>query len=134
STGYLEAALTQSYSKFMLDAEQMVMFYKLGRGLVLSELDETMEAMRQSEPGSHYLGTEHTLKNFEKAFIVPDLMNHDSFEQWSVAGAKDANTRGIEAAVRALNDYQAPPIDQAVDDQLLDFIARREREIGDAVL
>ncbi|MEI9425871.1 trimethylamine methyltransferase family protein, partial [Mesorhizobium sp. Cs1299R1N1] len=42
STGYLEAALTQSYSKFMLDAEQMVMFYKLGRGLVLSELDETM--------------------------------------------------------------------------------------------
>ncbi|MGX9144710.1 trimethylamine methyltransferase family protein [Mesorhizobium sp. 128a] len=134
STGYLEAALTQSYSKFMLDSEQMIMFYRLGQGINLSEFDETLDAMRQSEPGSHYLGTEHTLKNFEKAFFVPDLMNHDSFEQWSVAGAKDANVRGIDAAVRALQDYQAPPIDEALDEALLDFIKRRELEIGDAVL
>ncbi|MER8441239.1 trimethylamine methyltransferase family protein [Mesorhizobium sp. M1312] len=134
TTGYLEAALTQSYSKFMLDSEQMVMFYKLGQGIVLREIDEALDAIRQSEPGSHYLGTEHTLKNFERAFIVPELMNHDSFEQWSFAGAKDANTRGIEAAVRALNEYQEPPIDEAIDEALLDFIKRRELEIGDAVL
>ncbi|MER8544005.1 trimethylamine methyltransferase family protein [Mesorhizobium sp. M1334] len=134
TTGYLEAALTQSYSKFMLDSEQMVMFYKLGQGVVLREIDEALDAIRQSEPGSHYLGTEHTLKNFERAFIVPELMNHDSFEQWSFAGAKDANTRGIEAAVRALKEYQEPPIDEAIDEALLDFIKRRELEIGDAVL
>ncbi|MGX5844733.1 trimethylamine methyltransferase family protein [Mesorhizobium sp. ArgA1] len=134
STGYLEAALTQSYSKFMLDSEQMIMFHRLGQGINLNEFDETLGAMRQSEPGSHYLGTEHTLKNFEKAFFVPDLMNHDSFEQWSVAGAKDANMRGLDAAVRALQDYQAPPIDEALDEALLDFIKRRELEIGDAVL
>ncbi|MCV3211869.1 trimethylamine methyltransferase family protein [Mesorhizobium sp. YC-39] len=134
STGYLEAALTQSYSKFMLDAEQMVMFYKLGQGIVMSEMDETLDAIRQSEPGSHYLGTEHTLKNFEKAFFTPELMNHDSFEQWSFAGAKDANTRGRDAAVQALQDYQAPPIDEAVDEALLDFMKRRELDIGEAVL
>ncbi|WP_352835691.1 trimethylamine methyltransferase family protein [Mesorhizobium sp. M0830] len=134
STGYLEAALTQSYSKFMLDAEQMVMFYKFGQGIVMREMDETLDAIRQSEPGSHYLGTEHTLKNFEQAFFVPDLMNHDSFEQWSVAGAKDANVRGRDAAVRALKEYEAPPIDEAIDEELLDFMKRRELVIGDAVL
>ncbi|MFD2054836.1 trimethylamine methyltransferase family protein [Mesorhizobium calcicola] len=134
TTGYLEAALTQSYSKFMLDAEQMVMFYKLGQGIVMREMDEALDAIRQSEPGSHYLGTEHTLKNFEHAFFVPELMNHDSFEQWSFNGSKDANTRGIEAAVRALKEYEAPPIDEAVDEALLDFIKRREIELGDAVL
>ncbi|RAZ72977.1 trimethylamine methyltransferase family protein [Mesorhizobium atlanticum] len=134
TTGYLEAALTQSYSKFMLDAEQMVMFYKLGQGIALREIDEAMDAIRQSEPGSHYLGTEHTLKNFEHAFFVPELMNHDSFEQWSFNGSKDANTRGLEAAARALKEYEAPPIDEAIDEALLDFIKRRETEIGDAVL
>ncbi|MES0050004.1 MULTISPECIES: trimethylamine methyltransferase family protein [unclassified Mesorhizobium] len=134
STGYLEGALTQSYSKFMLDAEQMVMFYKLGQGLVKSELDETMDAIRQSEPGGHYLGTAHTLKNFEQAFFVPELMDHDSFEQWSFAGARDANTRGRDAAVRALKEYQAPPLDEAIDEQLLDFMKRRELDIGEAVL
>ncbi|TGT03999.1 trimethylamine methyltransferase, partial [Mesorhizobium sp. M8A.F.Ca.ET.213.01.1.1] len=110
TTGYLEGALTQSYSKFMLDAEQMVMFYKLGQGLVKSELDETLDAIRQSEPGSHYLGTAHTLKNFEQAFFVPDLMNHDSYEQWSFAGSRDADTRGRDAAEKALREYEAPPL------------------------
>ncbi|MEI8702963.1 trimethylamine methyltransferase family protein [Mesorhizobium sp. ISC15] len=134
TAGYLEGALTQSYSKFMLDAEQMVMFYKLGQGLVKSELDETLDAIRQSEPGSHYLGTEHTLKNFEQAFFVPDLMNHDSYEQWTFAGAKDADTRGRDAAERALREYQAPPLDEAIDEELLDFMKRREIVIGEAVL
>lgn len=134
TTGYMEGALTQSYSKFMLDAEQMVMFYKLGQGLVKRELDEVMDAIRQSEPGQHYLGTEHTLKNFEHAFFVPELMNHDSYEQWSFAGAKDADMRGREAAQRALRDYEAPPLDEAVDEALLEFIRRRELELGDAVV
>ncbi|MEI9415698.1 trimethylamine methyltransferase family protein [Mesorhizobium sp. Cs1321R2N1] len=134
TTGYLEGALTQSYSKFMLDAEQMVMFYKLGQGLVKSELDETLDAIRQSEPGGHYLGTAHTLKNFEQAFFVPDLMDHDSFEQWSFAGARDADTRARDAAVKALREYQAPPLDEAIDEALLDFMKRKELLIGDAVL
>ncbi len=134
TTGYLEGALTQSYSKFMLDAEQMVMFHKLGQGLNKRELDEVMEAIRQSEPGQHYLGTDYTLKNFESAFIVPDLMNDDSYEQWMAAGAKDANTRGLEAAQRALREYEHPKLDEAIDEALLDFISRRELEVGDAVI
>ncbi|WP_192258132.1 trimethylamine methyltransferase family protein [Mesorhizobium caraganae] len=134
TTGYLEGALTQSYSKFMLDAEQMVMFYKLGQGLVKSELDESLDAIRQSEPGGHYLGTAHTLKNFEQAFFVPDLMDHDSFEQWSFAGARDADTRGRDAAAKALREYQAPPLDEAIDEALLEFMKRKELLIGDAVL
>lgn len=132
TAGYMEGALTQSYSKFMLDIEQMMMFYKLGQGVAAHEYDEAFDAIRESEPGNHYLGTAHTLKNFENAFYVPELMNHDSFEQWTAAGAKDADTRGREAAERALKNYEMPHLDQAIDEELKAFMDRRESEIGDA--
>ncbi len=134
TTGYLEGALCQSYAKFVLDAEQMEMFYKLGRGPDFEELDAALAAIDEVEPGGHYLGSAHTLANFKTAFMMPELMNHDSFEQWSADGAQDANQRGIEKARRMLSDYEAPGLDPAVDEALRDFIARRESELPDTVI
>ena len=74
TTGYLAGALTQSYSKFMLDAEQMMMFHKFGQGLRMSELDEALDAVSEVEPGGHYLGTSYTLKNFENAFMSSNFL------------------------------------------------------------
>lgn len=133
STGYLEGALTQSYAKFVLDSEQMEMFHKLGRGPDFAELDGVVEAMQEVEPGGHYLGTPHTLAHFETAFTMPELMNHDSFEQWLAEGGKDANQRGVERARQMLDDYEAPVLDPAVDEALRDFIARREAVLPDGV-
>lgn len=134
TAGYLEGALTQSYSKFMLDAEQMLMFYKFGQGLNLSELSEVLDAVREVEPGGHYLGAAYTLRNYRRAFMMPELMDHSSFEQWKADGAQDANARGTEAARKALREYEEPPLDPAVDEALREFITRREREIGNTVV
>lgn len=133
STGYLEGALTQSFAKFVLDAEHMEMFYKLGKGPDFSELNGALEAMDEVEPGGHYLGTKHTLENFQEAFMMPELMNHDSFEQWEAEGAQDANTRAIHKAKQMLNDYEAPILDEAIDEALQEFIAKREAILPDNV-
>ena len=47
-------------------------------------------------------------------------------------GAKDANRRATEPP-RLLTEYEAPPLDPAIDEALLDFIQRRRRELPDAV-
>jgi trimethylamine--corrinoid protein Co-methyltransferase len=133
STGYMEGALSQSYAKFVLDAEQMEMFYKLGRGPDFGELDSALDAIEEIEPGGHYLGSAHTLANFQTAFMMPELMNHDSFEQWSAEGAKDTNQRALERVRQMLAEYQAPALDPAVDEALCDFIARREAELPNSV-
>ncbi len=127
TTGYLESALCQSYAKTMLDGEQMRMMYKLGRGVDMDELDPAMGAVREIEPGDHFLGTKHTLANFETAFFMPELMDGDSYEQWNVAGAVDANTRGIAMARQRLGDYEEPRLDDAVLEELTDY---RDRTIA----
>ncbi|MEM7506850.1 MAG: trimethylamine methyltransferase family protein [Pseudomonadota bacterium] len=133
TTGYLEGALTQSYTKFVLDAEQCEMMMKLGQGPDFAELTGALDAMSEVEPGGHFLGTQHTLANFQTAFMMPGLMNFDSFEQWEADGAQDATQRAANRVREMLGAYEAPEIDQAMLDELDDFIARRERDLPDMV-
>lgn len=133
STGYLEGALCQSYAKVALDGEQLAMMHKLVTGVNFDELDAAMEAMRTINPGDHYLGTQHTLANFQSAFMMPDLMNTDSYEQWTIDGAKDAAARASEKIRAQLARYRQPALPEDVDAELRDFVDRRRSEIPELV-
>lgn len=133
ATGYLDGALLQSYAKVALDGEQLEMMYRLGQGVNFDELDEALETMREVPPGGHHLGTAHTLANFEQAFMMPELMNADSFEQWTVDGAKDAGQRGSDKARQLIADYQEPALADDVAEELRDFVDRRRSEISPLV-
>jgi trimethylamine---corrinoid protein Co-methyltransferase len=129
--GWTEAGLTASVAKFMLDAEQMEMLYKFLAGPRFEDFDEALGTVKDVGPGGHFLGTAHTRAHFQDAFFMPELFDNNSFEQWLADGAKDAATRGLEAARRALDAYVAPPLDPAVDEALLDFVRKREAELPD---
>ncbi len=131
SAGWLEAGLTASTAKFVLDAEQTEMYHLLGRGVDLSDLDEAMQAVREVGPGGHFLGTDHTRAKFRTAFFMPKLLDNSPFEQWQVDGALDANARAnarVEEMLRSFNDL-APAMDSGLVEELTAFIARREAEL-----
>ena len=93
-----------------------------------------MATVREVGPGGHYLGAEHTQENFQTAFFMPELADNNSYEQWLAEGGTDATSRAITAAKDALNRYEAPPLDEGIDEALKDFIRRREAELPDDVL
>lgn len=129
SAGWNEAGLVASFAKFVTDAEQCEMLYKLAQGPDFSDFDEAMAAVREVGPGGHYLGTAHTLQHFQTAFFMPQLLDNSSFEQWTAEGGKDTNTRALEKARQQLQDYEQPRLDPAVDEALQAFIRKRESEI-----
>ena len=131
--GWLEAGLACGYSKFMTDAEQLVGWHKYASGLSFADFKDAMAAIREVGPAGHFLGTQHTLEHFESAFFMPTLMDFNSFEQWSAEGAKDHDTRGREKARAMLDAYEEPKLDEAVDEAMRDFIARRESELPNNV-
>ncbi len=135
SAGWLEAGLAAGYGKFVMDADQIAMLQVFAGGLDLSEESRAMEAIREVGPGGHYLGCAHTQRNFKTAFYRSEVADNNSFEQWEAEGARDANARATSMARKMLDHYDevAPPLDPAIDEALLDFIARRKRELPDAV-
>jgi trimethylamine--corrinoid protein Co-methyltransferase len=131
AAGWLEGGLAIGYEKFVLDHDQLGMMTTFVRGLDLSENAQAMSAFRENEPGQHFLGTGHTLANFETAFYRSDTADNSSFEQWSEEGGLDAARRANALWKRRLAEYEAPFIDEAIDAELLDFIARRKAELPD---
>ena len=132
--GWTEAGLTANIAKFALDAEQMEMLWRLGRGVSFAGFDEALATLAEVGPAGHFFGTAHTQAHFRDAFFMAELFDHNSFEQWQLEGEKDAAARGLEAARRMLAAYEPPPLDPGVAEAIADFVARRERELPDTAV
>jgi len=131
AAGWLEGGLASSYEKLIMDADQLGMMQVLANGIDLSENGQAMSAVREVGPGAHFLGCEHTQNNFMSAFYRSTIADNNSFEQWESEGSLDATMRANKIWKQMLNDYEAPPLDPAIDEALLDFIARRKGEFED---
>ena len=129
AAGWNEAGMHCSTAKFIVDAEQCAMAYRMAEGIRWDDFDEALTAVADIGPGGHYLGHAHTLANFQRAFFMPDMFDNNSIEQWQAEGSVEITQRALNTARQMLNEYVEPKLDEAVDEALLDYIARREREI-----
>ena len=131
SAGWLEGGLAIGYEKFVLDCDQLGMMMTFGKGLDITENGQAMSAMRENEPGNHFLGTAHTLANFETAFYRSDTADNNSYEQWVDDGSLDASQRANTLWKERLASYQAPSLDDAIDAELQEYIAKRKAVLPD---
>jgi trimethylamine---corrinoid protein Co-methyltransferase len=132
AAGWLEGGLAVGYEKFVMDADQCGMMAVFVQGVDMTENGQALDAIRSNGPGQHFLGTAHTLANFETAFYRSDIADNNSFEQWQEDGSLDAAQRANAVWKRMLRDYEAPPLDPGIDEALLDFIARRKASMPDS--
>jgi trimethylamine---corrinoid protein Co-methyltransferase len=132
TAGWLEGGLSMGYEKFMMDADQAAMMHTLLAGIDLSENGQALDALREVGPGKHFLGCAHTQANFETAFYRSPLADNNSYEQWEAEGASDMNKRANALWQKQLAEYEAPPLDPAVDEALLDYMNRRKTSFADS--
>ncbi len=133
SAGWLEAGLTMSYEKFVMDVDQLGAFHTLARGIELDENGFALGAFREVGPGLHYLGSAHTLANYQKAFYEFPLADNNSYEQWSAEGSLEQPQRALKRWRALLEGYAAPELDPAIDEALRDFMARRKHAMPDEI-
>lgn len=129
SAGWNEAGMHCSMAKFVVDAEQCAMAYRMAQGINWDDFSEGLAAVRDVGSGGHYLGHPHTLENFQRAYFMPELFDNNSIEQWQADGGVEINERALGTVRAMLGEYQEPKLDAGVNEALLDYIARREKEI-----
>ena len=129
SAGWNEAGMHCSMAKFVVDAEQCAMAYRMAEGVDWSGFEEALAAVRDIGPGGHYLGHPHTQERFQDAFFMPALFDNNSIEQWAAEGSKEITERALDHARALLQAYEEPKLDEGVEEALDDYVARREREI-----
>jgi trimethylamine--corrinoid protein Co-methyltransferase len=133
SAGFLDGLLSMSYEKFVMDMDFCGALHAYLKGVDFDDNALAMDAFQEVGPGSHFLGSQHTLRNYQTAFWDSELSDNEPFEKWSEeGGSTDMATRANRKWKRMLENYEAPPLDAAVDEELQDFINRRKGEVADA--
>ena len=90
-----------------------------------------MDGFREVGPGKHFFGAQHTLRHYETGVL--GQLDGGQLELRAVARRRRAAGRGAgrRQGGRAAARYEPPPIDDAVDEALRDFMARRKAEMPD---
>ena len=130
AAGWMEGGLSASFEKMVMDADMIQMLQAYMEPLEVSEDTLGFEAIKEVGPGGHFFGTPQTMERFETAFYAPMLSDWRNFETWSEDGSKTAYERANTLYKTLLAEYEEPPIDEAIRDQLNDFVDRRIAEGG----
>ncbi|WP_299959123.1 trimethylamine methyltransferase family protein [uncultured Roseobacter sp.] len=134
SCGWLEGGLVSSFEKFVMDADQLGTLHHLAQGVTVDENAQAMDAIREVGPGGHYLGCDHTQRNFKSAFWKSDLLDYKPFETWEDEGARDTQTLASLRVEKMLADYQQPALDPSINEALSDYIARKKAAEPDSFM
>lgn len=132
AAGYLDGLLSMSYEKFMMDADVCGALHAYAAGVPVNEDTLGFEALAQNGPGEHLFGTDHTMRHYKTAYWDTALNDDQPWETWDEEGEIDHATRANTRWKESLAKYEAPPLDDAKDGELKDFIARKKASMEDA--
>ncbi len=130
AAGWLEGGLTASFEKLILDAELLQSMTEYLKPIVVDQDTLAIDVIGEVEPGGHFLGTKDTLNRYESAFYEPILSDWRTFESWFEDDARSATQRANTIWKKLLNDYQKPPMDAAIEEELGTYVAKRKQQIG----
>lgn len=132
SAGFLDGLLSMSYEKFVMDTDLCGALHSYFAGVAVDDNTLAFDAFEEVGPGNHFLGSAHTMRNYQTAFWDSTLSDNEPFEKWGEeGGSTDIATRANRQWKKTLKEFEAPPLDVAVDEALCDFVARRKASMAD---
>jgi trimethylamine---corrinoid protein Co-methyltransferase len=131
SAGWLEGGLVAGYEKFVVDVEILQMLQVEFTPLEIDEDSMAFGAHEEVGHGGHFLGAMHTMERFRTCFYRPLLSSSENFERWSRNGGQDAAERAGHIYRSRLQEFVPPALDDAVRQELEEYVVRRRAELGD---
>ena len=131
AAGWLEGGLCAGYEKFIMDCEQLQQIITYISKPVRWDEDElAFNAVAEVGQGGHFFGIQHTQDRYESAFYSPFLSDWSNFENWRDRGSIDTVHRANALWKKILEEFEPPPMDEAIREELAEFVERRKREGG----
>ena len=130
AAGWQEGGLTASFEKLVLDVEMLQMMIEFLKPIAVDEQELGFNAIKGVATGGHFFGEPHTMERYEHAFYRPLVSNWQNYENWQLAGAKDATQRATDIWKLALAEYEEPPMDPAIREALDAYVVQRRAAIG----
>jgi trimethylamine---corrinoid protein Co-methyltransferase len=133
SAGWLEGGLVTSFEKFAADCELLDLLIHQFTPVQVDEESLAFGAHAEVGQSGHFFGAEHTLERFRDCFWRAPVASTENFDRWTRGGSLDHAARSARRVDELLEAYERPPLDEAVEEELLEFVERRAAELGDEI-
>ncbi len=132
AAGWLEGGLIASPEKFVMDCEviQMIQRYMEPEIWATGPDEIALDAIKDVGNAGHFFGIQHTQDRYTTAFHQPFCSDWRNFEAWEQAGAVWTPERAHHLYKDIVENFEAPPIDEAIREELAAFVAKRKEEGG----
>ncbi|MEM9332647.1 MAG: trimethylamine methyltransferase family protein [Pseudomonadota bacterium] len=130
AAGWLEGGLCASFEKFIIDCEQLQQIITYLGPVKWDEQELALDAVAEVGQGGHFFGIDHTQERYETAFYSPFLSDWSNFENWRDRGSELTVVRANKIYKQILEEFEAPPMDEAIREELEAFVAKRKEEGG----
>jgi trimethylamine--corrinoid protein Co-methyltransferase len=132
AAGWLEGGLIASPEKLVMDCEliQMIQRYCDKEITKTRPEDIAIDAIKSVGPDGHYFGVDHTQERYETAFYNPIASDWSNYEAWDLNGAVWTAQRAHKIYKNIINEFTPPHMDEAIKEELKDFVKKRKYEGG----
>jgi trimethylamine--corrinoid protein Co-methyltransferase len=130
AAGWLEGGLCASYEKFIMDCETIQQVVHYMQPMTAGTGDLAFDAIKEVGSSGNFFSASHTLERYETAFYAPFLSDLNNFETWEERGSVATPERANKIWKQILNEFEAPPIDEAIREELETFVALRKEQGG----
>ncbi len=128
--GWMEGGLHTSYEKMAIDADLLHMVARSLQPIIVDDATLAVEAIAEVGPAGHFFGTQHTQDRYRGEFYEPLISDWRNFEAWTDAGQPTAFDKANKLVKQALDEFEAPVLDEAIAAELTAFVDRRVAEGG----
>ncbi len=119
--GVLDAIMTTSYEKLMIDLEIISRVMRIQKGLDATDKEKALESILKIGHESGYISHTDTLTNFRKRW-QPTLSEWGTYEDWQASGSQDVAARANRQYKEILKKAPQSLIDPEVDKALQAYI------------
>lgn len=132
AAGWLEGGLIASPEKFVMDCEVIQQIQRYMEPVITATTpdDIALDAIKSVGNDGHFFGIQHTQDRYKTAFYQPFLSDWRNYEAWDLAGGIWTAERAHHIYKDIVNNFEEPPMDASLKDELADFVARRKSEGG----
>jgi trimethylamine---corrinoid protein Co-methyltransferase len=133
SAGWLEGGLVTSFEKFVSDCELLDLLLHQFTPVDVDDASLAYGAHVEVGHGGHFFGAEHTLERFRECFWRPTVATTENNDRWTRGGSLEHAARATRRWQELLESYEQPPLDEAIEEELVEYVERRAAELGDQV-
>ena len=130
AAGWLEGGLCASYEKFIMDCEMLQQLISYMQPMTAGSDELAFDAIEEVGSRGNFFSAKHTLERYKTAFYTPFISDLRNFETWQEHGSMATPERANKLWKEILAGFEAPPLDEAVREELTAFVEVRKQQGG----